>query len=351
MTVIDNNTYLPPANIRDFESDEENARFRDSWHQFWYGILDNMANGFHPLAQPPCKGEPNLRARCYNPLAEGAAEQFTILAERTIPWMAFPRIAMVKNHRDDRQEAFHSTEQADIYGNKKLKSEYCEWFEYRDKTGKLSKVVFTTEFPDYWEMLWAQSPERVVALYNELLDLPDGVEVSQQDLEDVRGEYDRYNAFNTRHGQIHMLQEINNIPALGLLVLYVDNLLEVEKHADNFESRNTPAYETFMSADAKVCIDLRSLMRKGLYFSLQNPIGMYILGWNDDGWRLSNGHPATPENWKVIRGNEEGQILRLEYQIPEGETLFIGGTPVTHGGQIAEHVTVGITGVAAVKNH
>lgn len=349
MTVADTTTYLPPADIRDFETEAENTRFRESWHQFWYGILDNLANGYHPLAQPPCKGEPNPRPRCFNPLAEGTQEQFTLLANRTIPWMAFPRIAMVKNHRDDRQEAFRSAEQTDIYGNKKLKSEYCEWFEYRDEAGKLSKVVFTTEFPDYWEMLWAQSPERVVALYNELLDLPAGVKVSQADLVDVRGEYDRYNAFNTRFGQIHMVQEINNIPALGLLVLYVDNMLEVEKHADNFESRNTPAYETFMSADAKVCVDLRALMRKGLYFSLQNPIGMYILGWNDDGWTFSDGSVAGPDCWQVIRGNKEGQILRLEYRIPAGQTLLIGGTPVTHGGQIAEHITVGITGVAATR--
>lgn len=94
---------------------------------------------------------------------------------------------------------------------------------------------------------------------------------------------------------------------------------------------------------------MSSLSRKALSITLREPIGLYIAGWDDTGWSRPDGRPVG-NYWSVTRG-VPGLVLRLEYEVPAGEgfvvgDIRIGGRPIEYGGQMAEHVTVKVGGIA-----
>ena len=45
-----------------------------------------------------------------------------------------------------------------------LQDEYCEWSVTRNADGKITKVMFTTEGPEYWTYLAETQPETVLAV-------------------------------------------------------------------------------------------------------------------------------------------------------------------------------------------
>jgi hypothetical protein len=106
------------------------------------------------------------------------------------------------------------------------------------------------------------------------------------------------------------------------------------------------------SVDPRVTYDVSALVRKPLSVTLGEPIGLYITGYDDTGWTKPDGSPVD-DYWRILRGSP-GQILRLEYQAPAAAgfvvgDITIGGRPIEWGGQIAEHVTVTIAGIAGVR--
>jgi hypothetical protein len=81
--------------------------------------------------------------------------------------MTFPRQVLVA-HRDDRRPAFVEAD-GDV-ARRDPQNEYCEWHVTRNVAGKITKVVFVTESPEYWQHLWAADPSTVVTLYQSLVD-------------------------------------------------------------------------------------------------------------------------------------------------------------------------------------
>jgi hypothetical protein len=74
-------------------------------------------------------------------------------------------------------------------GPRGWQDEYCEWSVTKNDQGKITRVDFVCENPEYWHALWAVSPERVVQLYEEILNFglprrsPQAVKVRREDLE------------------------------------------------------------------------------------------------------------------------------------------------------------------------
>ncbi|MFL5543017.1 MAG: hypothetical protein ACJ8J0_28840 [Longimicrobiaceae bacterium] len=254
-----------------------------------------------------------------------------ILAQHSLTWMAFPRALMVAAHRDDRRAAFTAGE------DREVQEEYCEWRVTRDASGKITRVIFVTETPEYWEHLWAVDRARVVALYRALV----SPAVVEADL-GTPAAYNRRNRWNTTDGIVHFIQRINTLDAaLGLSQGSVNS----GGARDNYEASPGPP----TSVDPRVGLDIGTLARKGLAVTLRDPVGLYIAGYDDTGWTRPDGSPVG-DYWRVVRGSP-GRILRLEYEVPAGEgfvvgDIRIGGRPIEFGGQIAEHVTCTIAGVA-----
>jgi hypothetical protein len=85
--------------------------------------------------------------------------------------------------------------------------------------------------------------------------------------------------------------------------------------------------------------------------TLQNPVGLYMDHIDLAGWRAPDGGPLT-DLLRIVRGRP-GMIERLEVEVPaeRGFSLSdvtIGGVPIRYGGQIAECITVKLTGVAVL---
>lgn len=49
-------------------------------------------------------------------------------------------------------------------------NEYCEWHVTRNAAGKITKAVFVTESPEYWQRLWDADRATVVNVYKALVD-------------------------------------------------------------------------------------------------------------------------------------------------------------------------------------
>jgi hypothetical protein len=301
-----------PASLRDMPVGHA---FYGGWHNYLEGKLT-------PDIRPGSTG-----GEFYDP----SKVDVDVLAERSLVWMAFPRALMVAGNRDDRRMAFTLGETRDF------QEEYCEWHVTRNPAGKISKVIFATETPEYWEQLWAADRATVVRLYQALV----SPAVVEADLH-AAGAYNRRNHWNAIDGIVHFIQGINTLDAaLGLS----QGSINSAPARDNYEVPPGPR----TSVDPRVKLDIGALERKVLSITLRDPIGLYIAGYNDAGWTKPNGAPVD-DYWTIVRGSP-GRILRLEYEVPAGAgfvvgDIRIGGRPIEWGGQIAEHVTCTVAGVA-----
>src|SRR5262249_53583688 len=156
-----------------------------------------------------------------------------------------------------------------------------------DDKGRITKVTFTTETPEYWEKLFRApgGPDRVVALYRELLG---NQAIDLAAITDSSGKYNPLNPWNTAHGIIHYI--VDNPPnTLGAAVdLAFTAAALAEPINDNFES----FFVQSTAADPRLRTDIHGLARRGLHITVADPVGIYIAGWNDTGWSKPDGSPV-----------------------------------------------------------
>jgi hypothetical protein len=103
------------------------------------------------------------------------------------------------------------------------------------------------------------------------------------------------------------------------------------------------------ASDPRIVWDVNNLARLGYAITLDNPIGLLIDDLDDSGFLKPNRTPVG-NYWKVLRGFSGG-IVRASYEVPASESfvvgeILVGGREVDFGGQIAEHVTMKVVGLA-----
>lgn len=303
-----------PGSLRDAP---DGSPFYDCWHRYVAGLIARVTPG-------------SGGGEFFDP----SESDFTSAAKRTLVWMGFPRDLLVSTNRDNRTMAFTAGE------DRAVQEEYLEWHVTK-KRGKITKVVFVTETPDYWIELAREHRDQVLQLYRELV----SPAIAEGDLFPSGGPYDPANQWNTTNGIVHYVQRINTLSAaVGLAQGSVDT----GPARDNYDM--PPGDQT--SADPRVQLDVGTLARKGLSLTLDEPVGLYIAGWDDTGWTKPDG--ASVGNYWTIRRGAPGAALRLEYSVPPGEgfavgDIRIGGRRIRTGGEIAEHVTVMIRGAAGSR--
>jgi hypothetical protein len=258
--------------------------------------------------------------------------------------------------------------------------EYCEWRVERDAaTGRIRRITFTSEPPEYWTALFGGEiplddagtiayrfqgdATFATQLYRELTGAP----VETDDLRSRGGagvkvgDYNPYNKWNTTHGIAHLNCPPNSIFA------------EIQLGADGTVLRQRPDGTAVTNPDELICCaaygganrnsdptigaTVNALARAGAMVTLANPVGLYMDNVDTSGWALPDGI-VSADCLRIVRG-EPGRIERLVLEVPPetGRTvsdLSIGGVPVIYGGQIAECITVKLVGAAAgvgtVKN-
>ena len=133
-----------------------------------------------------------------------------VVATKTLTWMGFPRDVLLPGNRDNKPAAY-ATADADV-ALRDPQNEYFEWYVTRNAAGKITKLTFVTETPEYYQTLWNTDPNLVLAIYQTLV----SPAVTLADLQSGTA-YNRFNRWNTTDGIVHYIQNINTLSAaLGL---------------------------------------------------------------------------------------------------------------------------------------
>jgi hypothetical protein len=262
-----------------------------------------------------------------------------IAATKTLTWIGFPRDVLLPGNRDNKPAAY-AVADSDV-ARRDPQNEYFEWYVTRNAAGRITKLTFVTETPEYYQKLWDTDPNLVLTLYRTLV----SPAVTLADLQSGTS-YDKFNRWNTTDGIVHYIQSINTLRAA--LGLSQGAVTAAPPFPDNFEAR--PGLATQPTAvDPRVSFDVHMLVRKGLYATFRDPVGLYIIDWNDSGFTKPDGTPVG-NYWRIVRGSL-GMVLRLEYEVPAAAgfvvgDIRIGGHLIEYGGQVAEHITVSTSGTA-----
>jgi hypothetical protein len=344
----------PPAGLTDFDQIPHQLA---AWSEF---ISNSFDGNIGAVAQ---KLGAAGQCQFYNPQKTDTVEPS---AQKEIQWRGFP-LLIAQKHPGNRKAAFREADQL-LPGGERPQDEYLEWFVARDGNGKITRVTFSCEGPEYWEAMAHGYPidydgpkiaggtgdkQRVLALYREFV----SPNVQLQDLFDANGQYNRLNKWNTTSGIMHLNQRNNtlgaeiNIAAFatilrkdgGQLLTDADELIRCARYG-------APG----RASDPRIGAEVNELARSGSAITLLNPVGLYIDSLNTTGWVTPNGKAAA-EFWKPIRG-KAGMIVRANFEVPSAEgytvsDIKIGNDNIEFGGQIAEFITVKLTGVACKKGH
>jgi hypothetical protein len=321
----------PPGFLDDFDQAQ-----KDAWHEFISQRMEQAAAGF-----PDQFDNDAPRAQFFN-----QAKVDTDPDEQTldITWTAFPRTVTV-NTIGDRQR----WRQAD--SSRELQDEYCEWSVQRDPgTDKIVRITFTCEAPEYWAFLASAAPDRALALYREHID----PNVQLNELFLANGRYNPRNRWNasTVNGAMHLIQPSNTLSAeielaagASVVRMVGGNLLTGEQELIKCGQYGAPERHS----DPHIGAQVNSLTRQKADVTLQNPIGLYFHGLDTAGWETPDG--SDPGSfWSYPRGSDDKPV-RAVFEVPAGHgfvvgDITIGGRTIDFGAQVADRISMKLTGVA-----
>jgi hypothetical protein len=297
---------------------------------------------------------PGATPQFYNPTKVATAPR---PARKLITWPGFPR-ALTLRFGADRTKAYRAAERRRGPGRDRFRpqDEYLEWHAHRDPgTGKVTRVDLTCEGPEYWEFLSRVAPNVLLALYRRHV----SPQVTMAQLM-PGGVYNPGNPWNTAKGAMHLTHPANSLGAEIKLAADACVLRarggQVLTDAD--ELITCAGFgERLRASDPRIGADVNALAREGYAITLEDPVALYIVRLETQGWRRPDGKPVG-NYLKVTRG-VRGRGLRAVYQVPPGARaggrpfvvgdIEIGGRPIEWGGQIAERMTMGLTGLASRK--
>jgi hypothetical protein len=384
----------PPAFQNDFSTQQA-----DAWHVLLSSWMDRERAGVQP---------PNGQGLFYN-LGKDNTPGDPVTD--SVPWDAFPRFIQewfagepdADPKRWQAAETLRPLGMVRIVENGQLgdpievshrqQDEYCEWFAEFNESGKIQRVSFTAEGPEYWEFiasgtkpffndgdprqnLVAGNPDQLVQLYRDLLHNESVVKEDLYWQTDVamfnkqrkrwellarKGDYNRFNKWNTTQGAVHLTHPANTLGAEVNLAAQA-TLLRSTDAGPVVSAQPLICCSGFggvmRSSDPNIGSFVNTFARQGLSVTLANPVGLYI-GELLPGITGKDGADVTAVTadgasvWTVVRGKKDQKmILRAVFEIPAALGFTVsdcksGGQPIQFGGQIADHIKMRLSG--AVK--
>ncbi|AQA24012.1 hypothetical protein BTZ20_2845 [Rhodococcus sp. MTM3W5.2] len=215
--------------------------------------------------------------------------------------------------------------------------------------GKVTRVTFTCEGPEYLDVLAQDDPATVVALYHEHV----SGEVEKEDLFDAAGRYIRRNRWNTdtTNGAMHLVQAANTLAAeielcaAASIVRQIDGrVLTGEQELIECGAYGAPQ----RNSDPHIGGVINSVARMKADLALANPVGLNFHDLSVAGWKTPDG--SDPKSyWTYLRGDETHPV-RAVYEIPADKGFVVGdvtilGKPVAYGSQI-DYISIKATAVA-----
>jgi hypothetical protein len=275
-------------------------------------------------------------------------------ANRRITWVAFPRNVTVENPND--RARWREADQ-----KRSVQDEYCEWSIKRNAAGKMVRIVFCNEGPEYYRFLGDHQPDTLFQLYQEH---NPGVGIQKADLfhpdpESGRTVYNPENRWNnaTDTGTIMHLIQVNNTLAaqinLGADATIIRKRSDGTVITDRDELIRCGRFGGVeRNSDPQIGAEVNTLARAGAMVTIQDPVGLYIDSIN---WGLiqpPSGHDDDlSQFWKWTRGTQDHR-MRAEFEIPADKgyvlgDLFVRGIPLEFGGQLADIITIALIGRAS----
>lgn len=329
----------PPGGLQEFD-----AKQRADWSNWISAQMDQAIVGY-----PDYFTNDGPRDQFYNPMKTEPAADGTALK---ISWIGFPRRVLVTNPVDEKRWKI-----ADA--SRQVQDEYCEWNVVRNTAGKIVRVVFTCEGPEYWDFIAKYNPDLLLKLYRQyvgpqvqMADLFSSV--PQEDDEFQPNKYVRANKWNngTTGGIMHLIQPNNSLGAEIELAggSSVVRKIEGEILEDQRRLIDCGAYgQPERNSDPFIGAQVNSLTRQKAFVTLTNPVGLYFDTFAPDGWETPDGSdPAS--YWKIVRGNADTPV-RAVYEVPSDKSFTVGdikvvGKKIVYGAQIADFVRIKLTGYA-----
>jgi hypothetical protein len=261
-----------------------------------------------------------------------------------ISWTAFPRKVQINSPSD-------KVRWQDADRTRDVQDEYCEWSVTRNDAGKIIRVTFTSEGPEYWNFLAQVNPAKVLSLYQQFV----SPNVTKADLFPDGTNYDPNNKFNnsTTNGAMHLVQVNNTLGAEidiavrstiirkinGTVLTGERELIDCGQYGD--PDRNS---------DPHIGAQVNMIARKDAFVAIANPVALYIAGFAPLGWQTPDG--SDPKDfWKIVRG-DAAHGLRAVYEVPAAKGFTVGeitinGLPIAFGAQIIDFITIKLVGQAA----
>lgn len=261
------------------------------------------------------------------------------------------------------------------YGPRGWQDEYCEWSVTRNQAGKIVRVDFACENPEYWYSLWRIDPDLVVELYRKTLSGPFRTpNVTREDLQLTyqgkvvidpstgRPAYNPLNKWNigtvstaTGGGAMHLTSTPNTLQTeLGLA-----GAATLKYPAGSSGDPNTllccAQYgQPQRNSDPTIGFAANSTVAKNNTISLANPPGLYIQMPDFTGWQTPDGSPAA-NYWQIVRGAQTlpgfnqsfNFMLHAVYEVPPEQGFTVGdisidGAPIAWASQITQKFQIAL---------
>jgi hypothetical protein len=302
---------------------------RRAWSDKVAGMIDQFTDDFPQF---------------YNPTMEDTPSGLT---PALIGWSAFPARVL-------REVGSGAARWDRADSSRDEQDEYCEWSVERGEDGKLTRITFTTEVPEYWEHVAQNDPDHLLEMYQQFVD----PRVERRDLFDG-SKYVRRNLWNcsTKGRLAHFVQRSNTLGAAIQLVAEATILRERDGKpvTDRMELVICGGLGNhFRNSDPQIAEIVNHAASSGDEVTLLDPVGLYLDGLLSAGIETPDGADAA-EFWRVERG-APGHAVRASFAVPEGRDYVVGdikvnGIPITRGAQVADKVRVRIGAVVKPGEH
>lgn len=253
----------------------------------------------------------------------------------TVDWQAFPRTAV---------GSFD-----DIDANRfELQDEYVEWHTEKSNNGKVERVTFTTEFPEYYEALAAISVDALLAGIQQVISNADptieelfGSNFNPQvATPEVRARrfrrHLRDNPWNNGQKGILCLTQINN--SMGALFALVGQCAVSRLNIPATDVCAEVACVPERNSDPFICQAVQNLAREPQGLSFPDPVGIRIMElrgtWKINGKKININDPNENQGaWVVSRNGRRGVL-----DVTKG--VSIEDNSITSGTQISTRLQV-----------
>jgi len=387
----------PPAGIDDFDSIKDQRALWSEFISFHFDMNQKTVKDELTKNGAPSGVEPQF----YNPIAT-AAKKEPDETTADVPWIGFPKVLTTRfgtSALDVAEELNTSVLGTDADGNGvafsfRKQDEYLEWHADHDpKTGKVTRISFTCEAPEYWSALAQGVPspyytldennvnsfkpsatakgdiDAVLRLYRTFLDNP---KVQKADLlfpADVyvdsdkkqklfsAGDYNPWNRWNTAGGAVHLTHRANTLGAEINLAARatIRRKPGATELTDNTSLICCAAYgNPNRNSDPTIGGKVNNFAQTNSFVTLLNPVGLYMTDFNGAGLVTPDGTPAD-EFWTWVRpttqiGDRFKRYLRAVFAVPASkkysiEDITLAGQPLRYGGQMASLITMMLVGV------